>query len=177
MKERSESIAPLFKGWELLQGELTGLVERASAEQLGWRASPEQWPIWASIGHLAGCRVYWLCHVFGEAGAETTPFQTYGDDPGWEDDLSRPRNADELLGALKSSWAIVERCLETWTLSMLGEEFVRTRSDGVRQAHTRQSVLFRMLTHEAVHAGSISEVLGMHGLPELDIWSGLSRDV
>lgn len=173
----SDSIAPLFKGWELLQGELTALVKRTTPEQLGWRASEVQWPIWASIGHLAACRVYWLCHVFNEPGADTTPFRTYGDDPGWEDDLSQPRGADELLWALESSWAIVESTLGSWTLPMLDKEFVRTRSDGIRQAHTRQSVLFRMLTHDAVHAGSISEVLGMHGLPELDLWSGLSREI
>ncbi len=172
-----DSIAPLFRGWELLQAELTGFVERSSAEELGWRASPGQWPIWASIGHLAGCRVYWLCHVFKEPGAETTPFATYGDDPGWEDDLSHPRDAGELLGALESSWAIVSGVLQRWTPAMLDEEFIRTRSDGIRQAHTRQSVLFRMLTHEAVHTGSISEVLGMHGLPEFDLWSGLSREL
>lgn len=170
-------VAPLFKGWELLQGELAGLVERATPEQLGWRASTGQWPIWASIGHLAGCRVYWLCQVFGEPGADTTPFPHPYDGPGWEDDLSQPRGAAELTWALESSWAIVERCLATWTLPVLGEEFIRRRSDGVRQAHTRQSVLFRLLTHEAVHAGSISEVLGMHGLPELDIWMGLSREL
>ncbi len=126
----SDSIAPLFRGWELLQAELTGFVERSSAEELGWRASPGQWPIWASIGHLAGCRVYWLCHVFKEPGAETTPFATYGDDPGWEDDLSHPRDAGELLGALESSWAIVSGVLQRWTPAMLDEEFIRTRSDG-----------------------------------------------
>ncbi len=44
------------------------------------------WPIWASVSHLAGARVYWLCHVFGEPGADTTPFtEREIVDSGWED--------------------------------------------------------------------------------------------
>jgi hypothetical protein len=29
-----------------------------------------------------------------------------------------------------------------------------------------------LLTHDAYHCGEIAQALGMHGLPEVDIWSG-----
>jgi hypothetical protein len=43
--------------------------------------------------------------------------------------------------------------------------------------HTRQSVLYRMLTHDAYHTGEISLTLGSAGLGEVDLWRGLARIV
>jgi uncharacterized damage-inducible protein DinB len=128
------------------------------------------WPIWATAAHMAGTRVYWLCVVLGEPGAERTPFSDSANE-GWEDDLNHPRRPDELVLALESSWAIVASCLDRWTPEMLGDEFFRER-DGQTQVHTRQSVLMRMITHEASHAGEIAQTLGMYGSKELDLWTG-----
>ena len=175
MSNEAVSIASLFRGWEFLQGQLTGLVEDATPEQLALRSSAAQWPAWATLSHLSGARVYWLCTVFGEPGKERTPFPGAGVEPGWEDDLGHVRTAGELLYALRSSWEVVQHCLARWTPAMLGDEFVRERDDGVRQIHTRQSVLFRILTHDAFHAGGISEVMGVHGIPAIDPWMALSR--
>lgn len=167
------SIAPLYKGWHLTNAALIGALGRLEPEQLALPVGSPTWPIWASASHLAGARVFWLCQIFKEPGAETTPFT----DPtgfGWEDDLSHPRGADELVGALGSTWRIVQRCLETWTPEMLTEEFPRKRGDEVWM-HTRQSVLMRLITHDAYHASEISLTLGSNGLGEIDIWRGLSR--
>lgn len=41
--------------------------------------------------------------------------------------------------------------------------------------HTRQSVLMRLITHDAYHTSEISLMLGSHGLGEIDLWKGLSR--
>ena len=71
--------------------------------------------------------------------------------------------------AWSGSWKIVERCLERWTPSMLSDEFTR-EIGGKTQIHTRQSVLMRLITHDAYHAGEISQLLGVNGLPEIDLW-------
>ena len=165
-------MAPFYEGWHLVNDELVTALAPLSAEQLALPVGAPDWPIWASASHLAGARVYWLCHVFGEPGVETTPFTDPG--VGWEDDLKRPRSADELVGALKSTWAIVERCLATWTPDTLGLEARRARGAQV-QLHTRQSVLMRILTHDAFHSGEISLTLGSHGFPAIDPWARLSR--
>lgn len=141
-----------------------------SPEQLELRPAPHLWPIWATAAHLAVARVYWLCAFLGEPGAERTPFTDPANE-GWEDDLDHPRQANKLVFALESSWAIVAGCLERWTLEMLEAEFERER-DGKIQVLTRQSVLMRLITHDASHAGEISQTLGMHGLKELDLWTG-----
>jgi hypothetical protein len=56
----------------------------------------------------------------------------------------------------------------------MDQEARRTRGSVV-QVHTRQSVLIRMITHDAFHSGEISLVLGSNGLGAIDPWVGLSR--
>ena len=93
--------APFYKGWQLANMELVAALEHLTPAQLALPVGSPTWPIWASASHLAGARVYWLCHIFKEPGAETMPFTDPGGF-GWEDDLAHPRNADELAGALAS---------------------------------------------------------------------------
>ncbi|MEO8633378.1 MAG: DinB family protein [Chloroflexota bacterium] len=160
-----EAVARFYEGWARQNSRLVEALRPLTGEQLGLRAAADKWPIWAIAGHTAGARVYWLCGVFKEGGAESTPFAD-ASGFGWEDDPNTPRSAEELVFALESSWKIVERCLKRWTSSMLGDEYTR----GTTQQHTRQSVLMRLITHEAYHAGEISQMLGVNGLPEIDLW-------
>jgi uncharacterized damage-inducible protein DinB len=117
---------------------------------------------------MAGARVFWLCYVLGEAGIEATPWA----DPaqtGWEEHLDRPRGAEELVHALTSTWAIVDRCLDGWTPDTL-EQTVAVESSGGMRLHTRRSILLRLLSHDAYHAGELSQTLGVAGLPQIDLW-------
>jgi uncharacterized damage-inducible protein DinB len=170
-----QGVPPFFKGWHLGNERLVSAVRPLNAKQLALPVGSPTWPIWASVSHLAGTRVFWLCNIFEEPGLETTPF-TDASGMGWEDDLEHPRSADELVHALETTWKIVERCLATWTPESLGQEFRRVRGDEV-QMHTRQSVLYRMLTHDAYHIGEISLTLGSAGLGDVDLWRGLARIV
>ena len=165
----SVGLTPFYDGWRKHNGRIVDAIRSLSDEQLKLRATPTYWPIWAIAAHTAGARVYWLCGVFKERGAETTPFTDPLSGVGWEDDESTPRGSAELVNALESSWAIIERCLSTWTPSMLNDEFTR-EIGGKTQIHTRQSVLMRLITHDAFHAGEMSEILGIHRLPEIDLW-------
>jgi len=122
---------------------------------------------------MAGARVYWLCGVFKEAGADATPFPDPLDGDGWEDHLDVPRGTDELMFAVASSWLVVESCLNRWTPEMLGETFTRDRA-GTIQRHTRHSVLTRLVMHDAFHCGEVSLLLGMHRQPSLDPWMPLT---
>ena len=163
------TVRQAYDMWPQYNSRLRDVIGAMSAEQLAIRPSPELLPIWATVGHTAGTRTYWLCEVVGEPGAETTPFPV-GVDDGWEDDLDHPRSADELVHALDSTFRIIEGCLDRWTPDMLADEIVRTYND-VRQVHTRGSILQRMFTHEAYHCGELSQTLGIHGLPQIDLWA------
>ena len=128
----------------------------------------DPWPIWAVVGHTAATRVFWLCDVFGEPGAEGTPFG--GDKPWWEDDLSHPRSMQELAAAWQSTWSVVEGCLARWTPDGLGQEARREGPSGLTYVHTRQSILLRMITHEGYHLGEVNLTLGSNGREPIDPW-------
>ncbi len=99
-------------------------------------------------------------------GVQPTPFADPTLDGGWEDDLDHPRSADELVGALQSTWSLIAGCLDRWTPAMLDETIV-TES---RRSFSRQSILLRLLSHDAYHAGELSQTLGIAGLPQVDLW-------
>lgn len=169
MSTLQQSIRPFYAGWETHNQAIVDVVANLTPEQLVIRPAPDRDPIWATVAHTAGARVYWLCGVFGEPGADATPFPQVTTGEGWEDDLDTPRDADELVVALTTSWAIVDGCLDRWTPAMLDEAFERPTAKGI-QLHTRQSVLMRLLTHDAYHCGELSQTLGIHGLPQIDLW-------
>ena len=175
-------VGPVFKGWALGNERLVAAIRPLTTEQLALVTGTPPAPLWGTVAHLAGGRVYWLCEIFKEPGKETTPFRdmdvALG---GWEDDPSHPRSAAELVEALETSWRLVARVLDEWTLDTLGQEARVVRADGTAVLHTRQSVLYRMLTHDAYHIGEIALVLGSNGLRgempngPVDLWAGLGR--
>jgi uncharacterized damage-inducible protein DinB len=158
-----------FHMWPQYNRRLRDRIAAMTDEELAIRPAPELLPIWAAIGHTAAMRVYWLCAVVGEPGIETTPFWDGTEAIDWADDLDHPRSADELAGALDATFAIVEGCLDRWTIDMLSDEIERDYG-GKIQVHTRSSILQRLLTHEAWHEGELSQTLGIRGLEQLDLW-------
>lgn len=163
----TSTIRPFYDRWPQYNRRLRDLVAAMTDAQLAVRPSPERWPVWATVGHTAMVRVYWLCDVVGEPGAQTTPFPD-ATNAGWEDDLDHPRSADELVAALDSSFRIVEGCLDRWTPDMLAEQIPRP---GTPHVHARASILQRLFTHDAYHCGELSQTLGIHNLPQIDLWS------
>jgi hypothetical protein len=98
-----DSLRPFYADWAGYNRRTVEGLLRLSEDELALPVparreyDTEPWPIWAVAGHTAAMRVFWLCDVFGEPGAEGTPFE--GDTPGWEDDPTRPRSAAELAQA------------------------------------------------------------------------------
>jgi uncharacterized damage-inducible protein DinB len=162
------SIRLFYDRWPQYNRRVTEVIGTMTDEQLAIRPSPEHLPMWAIAAHMAGTRVYWLCNVLGEPGAETTPWPDPNGD-GWEDDPDHPRTAAELVMALETTWAIVDGCLDRWTPEMLSEEFERFYAEE-RQLHSRTSVLQRLLTHDAYHVGELTQTMGVNHLPEIYIW-------
>lgn len=164
----TSTIRRSYDMWPQYNRRLREVIGAMTDEQLAIRPSADLWPVWATVGHTAGVRVYWLCDVIGEPGAETTPFPA-GADTGWEDDLDHPRSADELVEALDSTFRLIESCLDRWTSDMLADEIHRDYN-GTLQLHTRGSILQRLFTHDAYHCGELSQTLGINRLPQIDLW-------
>ena len=155
--------------WPEYDRRFRDVVAALTDEQLAIRPSPERWPMWATIGHTACQRVFWLCDFAGEPGAETTRFTDAGHNCPGDDDLDNVLNAEALVEALHSTFRIVERCLDRWTLEMLDEVLRRPEWDA-SWVHTRGSVLQRVFSHDVYHCAQVNETLRSAGLPQIDLW-------
>jgi uncharacterized damage-inducible protein DinB len=163
------TIRPAYSKWPDYNRRLRDVVAGLTEQQLERRPSPERWPLWATVGHLACQRVFWLCDFAGEPGADTTPFTNAGYDCPGDDDLEHVLSADQLAAALDSTFRIVEAALERWTLEMLDEEIRRPEWDA-SWVHTRGSVIQRVFSHDVYHVAELNETLGVAGLPLVDLW-------
>jgi len=74
-----------------------------------------------------------------------------------------------LVEALDTSFRVVERCLDRWTLEMLAEE-IRREDYGEDWVHTRGSVIQRVFSHDVYHCAELNEALGIAALPQIDLW-------
>ena len=163
------TIRPAYPAWPLYNERLRDVLATMTVEQLALCPSPDRWPIWATAGHLACQRVFQLCDFAGEPGAETTPFTNAAFDCPGDDDLEHALDAEALVEALDSTFRIVERCLDSWTLDMLDEEIRRTWGTEER-VHTRGWALQRAFSHDVYHCAELNEALGLAGLPQIDLW-------
>ena len=61
------SIRPAYSSWPTYNRRLRETIAALTDEQLALRPTPERWPIWATVGHTACQRVFWLCDFAGES--------------------------------------------------------------------------------------------------------------
>ncbi|HEY2887139.1 MAG TPA: DinB family protein [Candidatus Limnocylindrales bacterium] len=164
-----ESIRPAYSKWPDYNRRLRDVVASLTVEQLAVRPAPDRWPLWASIGHLACQRVFWMCDFAGEPGAETTRFTNATYNCPGDDDLDHVLGAADLAEALDSTFRIVDACLDRWTLASLDEVLRRPEWDD-SWVHTRGAVIQRVFSHDVYHCAELNEALGTAGLPQVDLW-------
>ena len=165
----SLTIRPAFVTWPRWNQRLRDVVAAMTEEQLAIRPAPDRWPIWATVGHAACQRVFWLCDFAGEPGAETTRFTNAANDCPGDDNLDGVLHAAALVEALDATFRIVEHCLDSWTLDML-DEVIRRDDYGEDWVHVRGAVLQRVFAHDVHHCSELNEALGTAGLPQIDVW-------
>jgi hypothetical protein len=165
----TRTIRPAYSMWPAYARRLRDVVATMTDEQLAIQPTPERWPLWATIGHTACQRVFWLCDFAGEPGADTTPFTNAAFDCPGDDDLEHVLDAEALAAALDATFRIVEGCLDGWTFEMLDEELRRPEWDG-SWAHTRGWVIQRVFAHDLTHIAELNESLSRAGLEQIDLW-------
>lgn len=165
----TRSIRSAYSNWPAYNASLRDVIAGLTDEQLGVRPTPDRWPLWATVGHIACQRVSGLCGLLGEPGGESTPFP----DALWRcpgDEYLEPvMTAAELAAALDATFRIVERCLDTWTLEMLEEEVHRVFGEAT-ETNRRGPVLQRSFAHDIYHAAELNESFARAGLPLVDFW-------
>jgi hypothetical protein len=164
------TIRPAYSSWPRYNRRLRDVVAGLTDEQLALRPSPDRWPIWASIGHLACQRVSGLCGILGEPGADETPFpDALYRCPG-DEYLEPVMNGAQLADALASTFRIIEHALDTWTADTLDEEILRTLGED-EMVTTRGREIQGSFAHDVYHVAELNETLAANGLPIVDLWS------
>ena len=163
-------IRSAYASWPTYNRRLREVVGVMTDEQLALRPGPDRWPIWATVGHVACQRVFWLCDFAGERGADSTPFTNAAYQCPGDEDLETVLGPAELVEALDTTFRIVERCLDSWSIENLGET-IRRDDFGEGWVHTRGWVVQRVFAHDVWHCGQLAQTLGIAGLPKLDVWT------
>ena len=162
------TIRSAYSSWPEYNRRLRDVVAGLTVEQLAIRPASGRWPIWATVGHAACQRVFWLCDFAGEPGADSTRFTNAVYDCPGDDDLDHPLDAAALVEALDSTFRIVERCLDSWTFDMLDD--VLSRDWDGTWVHPRGFVIQRVFSHDVYHTAELNEALSAAGLREVDLW-------
>ncbi len=152
----------LPKGWQNYQDLLVNALRPLTAEQLALRAAPEQRTIGMIAEHIVGARARWVTGVLHEGDAALEAMATY--------DRTSPggRSGREIADSLQASWVPLKAGLARWTPADYAETLTGERR-GTPYSFTRGWVVWHLIEHDLHHGGEISLLIGMHGLPAVDI--------
>ena len=165
----TDTIRRAYRDWPRYNAALRDVVAGLTQEQLAVQPSPERWPLWATIGHLACQRISGMCGQLDLPGADTTPFpDALYRCPG-DEYLEPAMSAPELVDALDSTFRVVETALDTITFETFDDEIVRQFGDE-EWRYSQASVIQRSFAHDISHIAEINEALSRAGLPLVDLW-------
>jgi hypothetical protein len=166
----NRTIRAAYPNWPRYEAALREVVAGLTDDQLAIRPTPERWPLWATIGHLACQRVSGLCGFAGEPGGDDTPFpDALYRCPG-DEYLEPVMNAEQLVHALDSTFRVIEDVLDRWTFDTL-EEVIERDFDGDIWRRSRGALVQRTFAHDLTHIAEINETLGRAGLREIDLFT------
>jgi hypothetical protein len=165
----STIVRPAYPRWPEFNRRFRDRVSAMTEEELAITPGPDRWPLWATIGHLACQRVFWLCDFAGEPGAAESPFPNAGFDCPGDDDLEHVWSAARLADAIDRTFVIVERVLDTWTVESLSEEIDRTEW-GPGRIHARGWILEGTHGHDLWHIAEVNDALAAAGRELIPIW-------
>jgi DinB family protein len=164
------TIRPAFESWPTVNRRLRDAVVALTPDQLAFQPAPDRWPLWASIGHMACQRVFWLCDFAGAPGAETTSFPDAGSNCPGDEDLEHVLDAADLSHALDSTFGIIDWCLDAWSPESLAEIIEHPEWGAHNRRHPRGWALTRVWGHDMWHIGELNESLPKIGRPLVDPW-------
>lgn len=196
MTEHLQSLLPFYAGWGIYQQRLVAALAPLTAEQLALRNTPQSWSIGMYATHIVADRAWWLHARMGEGGSDLTALELWalgvceaGVDP--------LHSAAELVAGLEKTWQLIQTTLARRGSADLAQSFppldqaarvrhaqlvepalqpyaqmwldAAARSGEVRPAVSLQWIIWHVLEHDIHHGSEISTILGVHGLPGVEL--------
>jgi hypothetical protein len=160
------------------------------------RNTPHHWSIGMYATHIVANRAWWFHARMGEGGDDLTPLELWALGV-CEADVDPLHPAAELVAGLEKTWQMIQQTLARLTPADLFKVFplldeaervrhaqlvepalqpfaqmwldAAARSGEVRPAVSRQQIIWGVLEHDIHHGSEISTILGVHGLPVVEL--------
>jgi uncharacterized damage-inducible protein DinB len=196
MTEHQLSLLPFYAGWGIYNQRLVAAIAPLSAEQLALRNTPHHWSIGMYATHIVANRAWWFHARMGEGSDDLTSLELWALGV-CEGDVDPLHPAAELVAGLEKTWQMIQQTLARLTPADLFEVFppldqagrvrhaklvepalqpfaqmwldAAARSGAVRPAVSRQQIIWGVLEHDIHHGSEISTILGVHGLPVVEL--------
>lgn len=196
MTDQQLSLLPFYAGWGIYQQRLVAAIAPLTTEQLTLRNTPQHWSVGMYATHIVANRAWWFHARMGEGGDDLTPLELWALGV-CEADVDPLHPAAELVAGLEKTWQLIEQTLARLTPADLFafvppldqadrvrhaqrveaalQPFAQmwldatARSGEVKPAVSRQQVIWGVLEHDIHHGSEISTILGVHGLPVVEL--------
>jgi uncharacterized damage-inducible protein DinB len=196
MTEHQLSLLPFYAGWGIYQQHLVTAIAPLTGEQLALRNTPQHWSIGMYATHIVADRAWWFHARMGEGNADLTSLELWALGI-CEGDVDPLHSAAELVAGLEKTWQMIQNTLARLTPADLEQVFPpldeaervrhaklvepalqpfaqmwldRARLAGeVRPAVSLQWIIWHVLEHDIHHGSEISTILGVHGLPVVEL--------
>ncbi len=152
----------IYENWRGYHEKLRDCIAPLTDAQLALQPAAGMWPLGQIVQHIISVRAGWFS---GTLQDDDDAMRAYME---WGQRESPERSAREMARGLDETWAFIEARLQRWTPTDCAQTFP-DEWDGQVHEVSRSWVIYHVLEHDLHHGGEVSLILGMHGLPSLDL--------
>ncbi len=152
----------IYENWRGYQAKLRDCIAPLTAEQLALQPAPHMWPLGQVVQHIISVRAGWFSATLQDADAAMNAYMEWGQRD------SPARSGAQMARGLDETWAFIEARLQRWTADDCAITFPDEWEGEIFQV-SRSWVIYHVMEHDLHHGGEVSLILGMNGLPTLDL--------
>ncbi|MFN8498302.1 MAG: DinB family protein [Anaerolineae bacterium] len=152
----------IYENWQGYQEKLRNCIAPLTNDQLSLQPAPHLWPLGQIVQHIIAVRAGWFSATLQDPDTAMDEYMMWGQRE------SPARSAAELARGLDETWAFIAARLHRWTAADCARTFP-DEWDGQTYEVSRSWVIYHVLEHDLHHGSEVSLILGMNGLPALDL--------
>ena len=163
MQQQTQStLDVIYENWRGYDEKLRNCITPLTSEQLLLQPARHLRPLGQIVRHIISVRAGWFSGTLQDDDAVMSEYMVWGQRD------SPDRSAAELARGLAETWAFIEARLQRWTPAECALTFP-DEWDGQKYEVSRSWVIYHVLEHDLHHGSEVSLILGMNGLPALDL--------
>ncbi len=153
----------IYENWGGYNRRLQNCIAPLTDEQLSLQPAPRMWRLGQIVQHIISVRAGWFSYTLQDPDEKMNEYMLWGQRD------SPERSAAELVRGLDETWAFIEPRLQRWTPADGAKTFPDEAEDGQVYEVSRSWAIYHVLEHDLHHGSEVSLILGMNGLPPLEI--------